>query len=1218
MKLKRLKLSLLALCALCGGGNSAYAQTDVTSTHLTNADFESSTYTTPYHPNGDRDITQPDGWSLTYTNGVSYDSSILNENQATYGNISGQVTIPGSDRGNQTYAVRFHNNGKTQLITLSQSSTFTKGKYTLSGLFRTQNQNELEVGFYFDEYSSSNRIKFEAGNATWRTLTTTFELTESTEKTIGVFFKHTSGNQMVAGVDNITLKYENTDGDKLKNLIIKATYVNTKLGSLTSAISTAQSVYNGINNTEAYQETIDEAISDLQSAINAAVSAYSLDVAGDNISWLIPNYDFESSIAETGNISTPNSSDYAETGWRLTQKGGANSSSGILTYNSGLTNNSAAISSADNNGDGGKALGISVGWSQTVTYRNTLPITLPQGSYRLVVNYYNAGTAETFTSKFGFVTTSSTEYLSSKTSFTKGEWSTETVEFTLESETEGYIQLGGSAGNNTSTNHAKLFFDNITLTYFDPLKLAQNNWAAAKAAAEAARDHDDYTNITGSERTALESAISTYGSEPDEISDCETAIEALNDATATFIAAKGSYDALAAKRTEATSNYTTAKWPYASSTKKTALDNAVAAVPTNAADAVTKTNAIVTAIRSFVESNGMAEGQANAVAKTSKLLVHDADVSTSGWTSGSIGNDNTAKYTKADGTTPGKYFNGGWAASAGVDITLTQELTLPAGDYLLQITARGSSSLDTYKMSVGAVEVNLPKNASEGGEFGNGWSDKFLTFTSDGSAVTLTITASSEAAKQWISFDRLRLTRINVSTLATADDYSNLNSAINTVEGKFGFEEGEYAPYNNVTGINKLAEVKAINQEVNNAQDEIRAWTTYLNTSSNWTANAAEVDAIYNGNMAIPNGNNPEGWSRQNNYWGQQITGIDSGTSNGTAWYYNQNGSSYYGNTGVYTMPLKANTLYCLSFKYRSHATNSNTGMSASVLNESSEGLASTAFGKNSSATDFVTVTKVFKTGAAGDYVLTLTNSGNTHFTDVSILKATALTINDTDADVLKGFTNEVDITVNRKLVADKWQGFSLPFSLTAEEIAASALNGASIAEFDSDKDNTGTVIYFKEATAIVAGVPYLIKPAEGDDIESMTFTGKTIAAGVEAQTIGEEGDYQFAAQLYYDTSLPTDGTIAYMSTGEGNKVKKLISGGSGIKGTRAYFIIPSGVAPARIVFEGDEVTSIDGTEFIVQDSAKDVYYDLQGRKVTGKPTQRGIYIVNGKKMFVK
>lgn len=183
-----------------------YRLTDVTSL-VDNADFEGS-YTTPHHPNGDRDITQPDGWTLTYTNGATYDSSILKETQATYSNISGTVSIPADGRGAQTYAVRFHNNNNNQLITLHQSKVLPRGRYTISGSFRTSNQDRIETGFYVSSYSDANRTKFTGGSSSWGTLTKTFDSDGETATTYGVFFKHTYKEQNVAGVDNITLAFE--------------------------------------------------------------------------------------------------------------------------------------------------------------------------------------------------------------------------------------------------------------------------------------------------------------------------------------------------------------------------------------------------------------------------------------------------------------------------------------------------------------------------------------------------------------------------------------------------------------------------------------------------------------------------------------------------------------------------------------------------------------------------------------------------------------------------------------------------------------------------------------------------------------------------------------------------------------------------------------------------------------------------------------------------
>ena len=59
MKIK--KLFALAVAMLCTAG--MWAQTDVTSTYLTNADFE-GTYTELYTINTDRYVYQHNGWTV--------------------------------------------------------------------------------------------------------------------------------------------------------------------------------------------------------------------------------------------------------------------------------------------------------------------------------------------------------------------------------------------------------------------------------------------------------------------------------------------------------------------------------------------------------------------------------------------------------------------------------------------------------------------------------------------------------------------------------------------------------------------------------------------------------------------------------------------------------------------------------------------------------------------------------------------------------------------------------------------------------------------------------------------------------------------------------------------------------------------------------------------------------------------------------------------------
>jgi len=78
------------------------------------------------------------------------------------------------------------------------------------------------------------------------------------------------------------------------------------------------------------------------------------------------------------------------------------------------------------------------------------------------------------------------------------------------------------------------------------------------------------------------------------------------------------------------------------------------------------------------------------------------------------------------------------------------------------------------------------------------------------------------------------------------------------------------------------------------------------------------------------------------------------------------------------------------------------------------------------------------------------------------------------------------------------WQSITLPFSLSAEELAASPLSGCTLKELDTDSsyndtENKLVYLYFKDTTAIEAGVPYIIRWPQGDPILSPEFTNVTL-----------------------------------------------------------------------------------------------------------------------------
>jgi len=241
----------------------------------------------------------------------------------------------------------------------------------------------------------------------------------------------------------------------------------------------------------------------------------------------------------------------------------------------------------------------------------------------------------------------------------------------------------------------------------------------------------------------------------------------------------------------------------------------------------------------------------------------------------------------------------------------------------------------------------------------------------------------------------------------------------------------------------------------------------------------------------------------------------------------------------------------------------------------------------------------------------------------------------DESATSLSGFPAEaVNATLVRTLTANVWQGFSLPFALTAEQIAASPLADTEVVELNtalsaSPAENDGNTLYFSVATAIEAGKPYFVRPAA--DVVNPTFEDVTIT-DTEGESV-TAGSYSFVAQLY-NKDLPTDGTVAYLSTATGH-LRRLTSGG--ISGLRSYLLLPAD-AEVKLYFGGIET----GIKRPTPDPSRDggewagAVYDLSGRKVGDssfithhsskcRSDQRssaslpmGLYIVNGTKSIIK
>ncbi len=191
----------------------------------------------------------------------------------------------------------------------------------------------------------------------------------------------------------------------------------------------------------------------------------------DVTSTYIENAGFETDNATTASIAIEKTLHAATiSNWTAPTSNTQYFSSGIFSYGSSYTlgGNSApaagpnASDETDNN-----ALGMVAGWSSTAAYTQKAKTNLTAGTYVFTAYVYNAAGTKTCTNRFGFVTDGGTAYYGSTTSFTENAWTTETVAFTITTETSGYFSVGVVDGGQTSTSSPRLFISGVKLEKYE-------------------------------------------------------------------------------------------------------------------------------------------------------------------------------------------------------------------------------------------------------------------------------------------------------------------------------------------------------------------------------------------------------------------------------------------------------------------------------------------------------------------------------------------------------------------------------------------------------------------------------------------------------------------------------------------------------------------------------------------------------------------------------
>lgn len=232
----------------------------------------------------------------------------------------------------------------------------------------------------------------------------------------------------------------------------------------------------------------------------------------------------------------------------------------------------------------------------------------------------------------------------------------------------------------------------------------------------------------------------------------------------------------------------------------------------------------------------------------------------------------------------------------------------------------------------------------------------------------------------------------------------------------------------------------------------------------------------------------------------------------------------------------------------------------------------------------------------------------------VKVPVAKDYTLDENSVNTIEAYEN-ANVTLTRTFYKDgEWNTLCLPFAVAD---AKTAFDGAELREVDTEKSNGNTIV-FKEATAIEAGKPYLIKWANSSSaavnvekkFEGVTLVAATTPVEVNKGGISFNGFYKMTEARELGTSVA--------AIGAGNKLFKVTEGK--MKGFRAAFVLPSGAEATKykVVIDG----TATGIEDLVIDGVKanGRVYNLNGQYVGNSLNglQPGLYIQNGKKIVVK
>ena len=231
------------------------------------------------------------------------------------------------------------------------------------------------------------------------------------------------------------------------------------------------------------------------------------------------------------------------------------------------------------------------------------------------------------------------------------------------------------------------------------------------------------------------------------------------------------------------------------------------------------------------------------------------------------------------------------------------------------------------------------------------------------------------------------------------------------------------------------------------------------------------------------------------------------------------------------------------------------------------------------------------------------------------------------------GKTYNVTLTGRTLWKDGAWNTLCLPFDvviegspLAGDNVQAMTLNAAT-----SGQSGSTLTLNFDHAPATIpAGTPFIIKWDNGDNLTNPVFTGVTVSKATPTDVVFDGGTFKGTySPIVWETEnksilfLGTNNTLYYpqpdLTDAQNPKYPR-------INAFRAYFQLGDGTNAPQITainlnfgdWEQTGIRSLSPDPSPSREGSAGAWYDMQGRKLDAKPTKKGLYINNGRKVVIK